>query len=91
MVPVNMPATGEAQPAGADSPLAVSLSLDPKIIAALMAEMHGAGTTPNPTGFAVSTASPEMIGAWLSVATFYRHFKAVSPVVPIRAAPGWVW
>jgi len=39
--------------------------LDPTIIANLMAEMHGAGTTPNPTGFTVSTATPELIDAWL--------------------------
>jgi AraC-like DNA-binding protein len=65
VVPVHVPATGEVQPDGAAPYLAVSLKLDPTIIASLMAEMHSVGTTPNPTGFAVSTASPELIDAWL--------------------------
>jgi AraC-like DNA-binding protein len=66
VVPVHVPATGEVQSEGTDYPyLAVSLKLDPTIIANLMAEMHGAGTTPNPTGFTVSTATPELIDAWL--------------------------
>lgn len=65
VVPVHVPATGEVQPDGAEPYLAVSLKLDPTIIASLMAEMHTAGTTPNPTGFAVSSAPPELIDAWL--------------------------
>jgi AraC-like DNA-binding protein len=66
VVPVHVPATGEVQSSGRDQPyLAVSLRLDPAIIAAIMAEMHEIGTTPSPTGFAVSEASPEMIDAWL--------------------------
>lgn len=65
VVPVHVPATGEVHSDGMDRPyLAVSLKLDPTIIANLMAEMHETGT-PNPTGFAVSTATPEMIDAWL--------------------------
>jgi len=65
VVPIHVPATGEVQPDGTDPYLAVSLKLDPTIIANLMAEMHGAGTTPHPTDFAVSTATPELIDAWL--------------------------
>jgi AraC-like DNA-binding protein len=65
IVPVHVPATGEVQSDGSNPYLAVSLKLDPTIIANLMAEMHGAGTTPDPTGFAVSPASPELIDAWL--------------------------
>jgi AraC-like DNA-binding protein len=65
VVPVHVPATGEVQSDAADEPyLAVSLALDPTIIANLMAEMHETGT-PSPSGFAVSVATPEMIDAWL--------------------------
>jgi AraC-like DNA-binding protein len=64
VVPVHVPATGEVHSDGAEPYLAVSLALDPTIIANLMAEMHATGT-PSPSGFAVSTATPEMIDAWL--------------------------
>lgn len=65
VVPVHVPATGEVQSDAADEPyLAVSLALDPTIIANLMADMQETGT-PNPSGFAVSAATPEMIDAWL--------------------------
>jgi AraC-like DNA-binding protein len=64
IVPVHVPATGEVQSDGIEPYLAVSLALDPTIIANLIAEMHEAGT-PRPSGFAVSAATPEMIDAWL--------------------------
>lgn len=65
VVPVHVPATGEVQSNAADAPyLAASLALDPTIIANLIAEMHESGT-PNPSGFAVSAATPELIDAWL--------------------------
>lgn len=65
VVPVHVPATGGVQSDGDDQPyLAVSLALDPTIIANLIAEMHETGT-PSPTGFAVSAATPELIDAWL--------------------------
>jgi AraC-like DNA-binding protein len=65
VVPVHVPATGDVQSDAAGEPyLAVSLALDPTIIANLMAEMLETGT-PSPSGFAVSAATPEMIDAWL--------------------------
>ncbi len=64
VVPIHVPATGEVQPDGAEPYLAVSLKLDTTLIANLMEEIRP-GTTPNPSGFAVSTASPELIDAWL--------------------------
>lgn len=66
VVPVDVPATGEAASLGPDQPyLAVSLKLDPAMIAAMMAELHENGLTPDPTDFAVTTATPEIIDAWL--------------------------
>jgi AraC-like DNA-binding protein len=64
VVPIHVPATGEVQSDGPEPYLAVSLALDPTIIANMMAEMHDTGT-PSPSGFAVSTATPELIDAWL--------------------------
>jgi AraC-like DNA-binding protein len=66
VVPVDVPATGEAEALAPDQPyLAVSLKLDPAMIAAMMAELHENGVTPDPTDFAVTTATPEIIDAWL--------------------------
>jgi AraC-like DNA-binding protein len=66
VVPVHVPATGEVRSRGPGRPyLAVSLTLDPAIIAAVMAEMHQSGTTPTSLGFAISTAPAELIDAWL--------------------------
>lgn len=66
VVPVDVPATGEIQAEGPGEPyLAVSLTLEPAAIAAMLAEMQAGDAAPPPSGFSVSVASPEMIDAWL--------------------------
>jgi AraC-like DNA-binding protein len=66
VVPVHVPATGEVRPRGSGQPyLAVSLTLEPALIANVMAEMDQGGVAPTASGFAVSPATPEMIDAWL--------------------------
>jgi AraC-like DNA-binding protein len=66
VVPVDVPATGGIEAEGPNRPyLAVSLTLDPAAIAAMMTEMGMADTASPPTGFSVSPATPELIDAWL--------------------------
>jgi AraC-like DNA-binding protein len=66
VVPVDVPATGEITSNGPNQPyLAVSLTLDPASIAAMLAEIEADGAVPPPSGFVVSAATPEMIDAWL--------------------------
>ncbi len=66
VVPVHVPATGEVRARGPGKPyLAVSLILDPAIIAAVMADMPQSSTMAPSSGFAVSAAPAEMIDAWL--------------------------
>ncbi|MDB5422269.1 MAG: AraC family transcriptional regulator [Brevundimonas sp.] len=67
VVPVHVPATGEVRSRGPHRPyLAVSLTLEPAIIAGVMAEMSESGTTPSGVaGFSISAATPEMLDGWL--------------------------
>ena len=84
VVPVDIPATGEAEALGADQPyLAVSLKLDPAMIAAMMAELHENGLTPDPTGFAVTTATPEIIDAWLRMMRLIDRPDEVEVLAPM--------
>ena len=66
LVPVDVPATGEIRSSGAGLPyLAISLTLDPTVIASLLvaeAEMREPSDT---TCFSSVPASPELIDAWL--------------------------
>ena len=84
VMPVHVPATGEVRSGGQDRPyLAVSLTLDPAIIAATMAEMHEVGITPNPTGFSISTATPELIDAWLRMMRLIDNGREAPMLAPM--------
>jgi hypothetical protein len=86
VVPVDVPATGEATSIGPDQPyLAVSLKLDPGMIAAMMAEFHENGLTPDPTGFAVTTATPEIIDAWLRMMRLIDRSDEAPMLAPLIA------
>lgn len=66
VVPVDLPALGQVY---ADTPgetyLALSLTLDPAVIAAMLADLSEEGSNKEGEAFAVSAASPELIDAWL--------------------------
>jgi len=65
VVPVDVPATGEIYPGGPDLPyLALSLTLDPNVIATLVDEIK-TGASAVSQRFAAATASAELIDAWL--------------------------
>ena len=66
VVPVDVPATGQVHPCAADSPyLALSLTLEPSVIAALLADTLNTPERPRPQRFAAVQAQPEMLDAWL--------------------------
>lgn len=66
VVPVDLPAIGQvsAGPSGS-SYMALSLALDPAIIAAVLADLGETNTGEGEAGFAVAPASPELLDAWL--------------------------
>jgi AraC-like DNA-binding protein len=84
VVPVDVPATGGIEPEGPNRPyLAVSLTLDPAAIAAMMAEMGMAGTAPPPAGFSVSAATPELIDAWLRLMRLIDRPQEAAMLAPM--------
>lgn len=66
LVPVDLPAIGQIRADTSGSPyLALSLTLDPAVIAAMLDALGDKGAAEPASGFSVATASPELIDAWL--------------------------
>ena len=66
IVPVDLPALGQVcGEAPGQAYLALCLTLDPAIIAALLADLGEMGNAGQGDTFAVSAATPELIDAWL--------------------------
>lgn len=66
LVPVDVPATGEIHPSEPGLPyLAISLTLDPAVIATLLVGECPPRERRNPSRFCAVTAPAEMIDAWL--------------------------
>lgn len=66
LVPVDVPALGQIASERPGSPyLALSLNLDPDVIAAMLADMGAADPAQSHAGFSVSSATPELIDACL--------------------------
>jgi AraC-like DNA-binding protein len=66
VVPLDVPATGEIYPQGPDAPyLALSLTLDADVIAALLHDEVPDDGKPQASCFTAVTAPDEMIDAWL--------------------------
>jgi AraC-like DNA-binding protein len=63
---VDLPAIGTVQQGGPHQPyLAVSLTLDPAVVAPLLADIGPTGATHPPGGFSVASVTPELLDAWL--------------------------
>jgi AraC-like DNA-binding protein len=66
VVPLDVPATGEIYPQAPDAPyLALSLTLDAEVIAALLHDEVAGDGKPQASCFTAVTAPDEMIDAWL--------------------------
>jgi AraC-like DNA-binding protein len=66
VVPVDVPATGDIHSGGPGMPyLALSLTLDPDVIASLLLDEVKTGQPPDTISFSAVSAPPEMIDAWL--------------------------
>jgi len=84
VVPVDVPATGGIEPEGPGQPyLAVSLTLNPSAIAAMMAEMGTANAALPATGFSVSPATPELIDAWLRLLRLIDRPQEAAMLAPM--------
>lgn len=68
VVPVDLPAIGEIRSEKSGGPyLALSLTLDPAVIAAMLADLaeRPASKTASGSDFSVATATPELLDAWV--------------------------
>jgi len=66
LIPIDVPAIGQISPDNPDSPyLALSLTLDPSIIATMLNDLDEISSTTYVPSFSVSAATPEIIDACL--------------------------
>jgi AraC-like DNA-binding protein len=84
LVPVDLPAIGQI---GADGPgnpyLALSLTLDPAVVASMLTDLNDDGATRRDPGFAVATASPELIDAWLRLIRLSGRPDEIAMLAPM--------
>ncbi|WOD13248.1 AraC family transcriptional regulator [Pseudomonas sp. NyZ704] len=84
LVPVDVPATGEIHPGGPGLPyLAISLTLDPNVIATLLGDEDKRGSAPTSSRFAALAASSEMIDAWLRMLRLIDHQHEAAVLAPM--------
>lgn len=84
VVPVDVPAIGQIQSERAGLPyLALSLTLDPTIVAAMLAELHEPRLAKRASEFSVSAATPELIDAWVRLIRLADRPNEVAMLAPM--------
>ena len=84
LVPVDMPAIGEISSELSGKPyLALSLTLDPAVISAMLDELNETGTSQRDPGFSVDAAGPELIDAWLRLMRLVDRPSEVALLAPM--------
>lgn len=80
---VDLPAVGSVHPAPTGEPyLAVSLTLDPGIIAGILASAPISAGRPNGQGFSVAAVTPELLDGWVRLLRLMDHpddFPVLAP------------
>ena len=81
---VDLPAAGVVRSSGSGAPyLAVSLTLDPALIANLFADLpHTAGAIRRDTGFSVAPVTAELLDAWLRMLRLMNHPSDIPALAP---------
>lgn len=82
---VDLPAVGAVHPSVDGDPyLAVSLTLDPKIIASLMADLpKPAATMQNSSGFSVAPVTNELLDAWVRLLRLMDKPEEIAALAPV--------
>jgi AraC-like DNA-binding protein len=84
LIPVDVPAIGQIRTARPGSPyLALSLVLDPSVIAAMVDEMGEPPPAQRRQGFAVSTVTPQLLDAWLRMMRLRDRPDEVAMLAPM--------
>lgn len=81
---IDLPAVGAINPAASGAPyLAVSLTLDPVLIATLLAEAGPAPLSPAMArGFSVATVTPELLDAWVRMLRLIERPEDIPGLAP---------
>lgn len=81
---IDVPATGTVHQGGPNKPyLAVSLTLDPEIVAAILADIpRGAWNTGDKAGFSVCSVTPQLIDAWARMLRLMEHPNDIPVLAP---------
>jgi AraC-like DNA-binding protein len=84
VVPVDVPAIGQIRSERPGHPyLAISLTLDPAVIASTLDGLPELGLPEQASGFTVSTATPELIDAWLRMMRLVDRPKEAAVLAPM--------
>ncbi|RWL86550.1 MAG: AraC family transcriptional regulator [Mesorhizobium sp.] len=81
---INLPAVGSVHPSVRGEPyLAISLTLDPIIVANLLADIpKRSGGGPYGSAFSVAPVTPELIDAWLRMMRLLEHPDEIAALAP---------
>lgn len=82
---IDLPAVGSVQPSMAGEPyLAVSLTLDPAVLASLFADLpESASRVDNHPGFSVASVTPELMDAWVRMLRLMGNPDAIAALAPV--------
>ncbi|WP_426214599.1 AraC family transcriptional regulator N-terminal domain-containing protein [Pseudomonas sp. DWRC2-2] len=84
VVPVEVPATGQVHPSAPTLPyLALSLTLEPSMIAAVLADERQPAERPRTQRFAAVRASEEMLDAWLRMLRLMDRPNEAAVLAPL--------
>jgi AraC-like DNA-binding protein len=81
---IELPAVGTVHPAASGEPyLAVSLTLDPIVLATLLADLPKPAARPeNEPGFSVAAVTPELMDAWVRMLRLMGDPDAITALAP---------
>lgn len=80
---IDLPAVGtiHAEPTG-EPYLAVSLTIDPQIVGAMLADAGPVSSAPSPDGFSVASVTPELLDAWLRMLRLIERPSDIGVLAP---------
>ncbi|TWI60429.1 helix-turn-helix protein [Pseudoduganella lurida] len=81
---VELPAAGIVRPASDGAPyLAVSLTIDPAIVATLLADLPDPAAQDDAAGFSVAAVTPELMDAWVRMLRLMRRPADIAALAPV--------
>lgn len=81
---IDLPAVGAVHPDAADQPyLAVSLTIDRHIVAAMLADIPGTDCARTPGAFSVASVTPELLDAWVRMLRLVDRPADITMLAPV--------